>query len=539
MPYYKQGKFVAFFAVMGLAELVLLLAATPTALAATGVIYVNVHAPGPAHDGITWTTAYITLQGGLNAAVSGNQVWVAQGVYTPTQGLTRTATFALKSGVALYGGFAATETLQSQRNWSTHITVLSGDLDGNDRADAHGVVTATANITGNNAYHVVSANSLVAGARLDGFTITGGYANGSGSFGNGGGLMVQDGNGNNLAIANITFSANNTSHDGGGMYEGLTNTTTLNNVLLINNAAYVEGGGLATHGSPTLANVTFQGNNAGLDGGGMYGSASHAALSKVTFMANSSFSVGGGALIENGSNATLTDVTFIANVSSDGAGLFIDASSPTMTNITFSGNTADGNGGGLANYSGSSPRLINALFSGNLANQGGGVYNYASSPSLVNATLSGNEAVYKGFSFSGKGGGLYNANSSKPLLVNSILWGDGAEVSGTEIYNNDISSTVTMIYSDLQWPGGVYSGAGNIKADPLFVAPITATAAPTTTGNYRLQRGSPAINAGLNVSVTVSTDLDGHPRIIGSKVDMGAYESALRVYVPLTMRNAP
>ena len=43
-------------------------------------------------------------------------------------------------------------------------------------------------------------------------------------------------------------------------------------------------------------------------------------------------------------------------------------------------------------------------------------------------------------------------------------------------------------------------------------------------GDYHLQPTSPCINSGDNIFVTVSTDLDGNPRIQGGTVDMGAYE---------------
>ena len=74
----------------------------------------------------------------------------------------------------------------------------------------------------------------------------------------------------------------------------------------------------------------------------------------------------------------------------------------------------------------------------------------------------------------------------------------------------------TVTYSDAQ--GGA-DGTGNIAVDPLFTAPITTTMVPTTTGDYHLQPGSPAINAGDSLSVTVGTDLAGNPRIIGSAVN--------------------
>jgi hypothetical protein len=62
--------------------------------------------------GSAWGTA-CGLQHALNdIAVSGDELWVAAGTYKPTTGSDRSATFQLKAGVALYGGFAGTETLR-------------------------------------------------------------------------------------------------------------------------------------------------------------------------------------------------------------------------------------------------------------------------------------------------------------------------------------------------------------------------------------------------------------------------------------------
>ena len=75
------------------------------AQAQSTIIYVNQSAAGN-YDGTSWTDAYTDLQSALTAATSGEEVWVAAGTYKPTAGADRIATFQLKNGVALYGGFA-------------------------------------------------------------------------------------------------------------------------------------------------------------------------------------------------------------------------------------------------------------------------------------------------------------------------------------------------------------------------------------------------------------------------------------------------
>jgi len=50
------------------------------------------------------------------------KVWVAAGTYVEN--------ITLKSGVALYGGFAGNETDLSQRNWAANKTILDGNQSG-------------------------------------------------------------------------------------------------------------------------------------------------------------------------------------------------------------------------------------------------------------------------------------------------------------------------------------------------------------------------------------------------------------------------
>ena len=553
-----------------------------------GVIYVDADAPGSTHDGLSWTTAFTNVQSAFAVATSGDEIWVAEGVYYPDEGPGQTdndraSTFTLKPGVERYGGFAATETLRSQRDWTEHITVLSGDIDQNDATDPYGVVTTTTAINGNNAYHVVSSSSGVTEtAVIDGFTITAGQANGASPDHRGGGMFndhssptltnitfsgntaseAGGGMGNDYSsptLTNVTFSGNTANSYGGGMYN--TNSSpTLTNVSFSGNQAMWGGGMYNTHSSPTLTNVTFSGNTAGIGGGGMGNDYSSPTLMNVTFSGNTAPSYGGG--MYNGwyNNPTLTDVTFNGNTTGQlGGGMFNQWSSPTLTDVTFNGNQAGELGGGMFNWWGSNPTLTNVTFSGNTAtNYGGGMYNQSySSPTLTNVTFSGNTANSYGggmysyyycnptlanVTFSSNsadyGGGIYNTDDSNPTLVNTILWGNTALSGGNQVYNIS-GSTPVISYSDIQGSGGSGAGwdgalgtdgGGNIDADPLFVS------APA---NLRLQVTSPAIDAGNNAAVPsgVTADLDGNPRFVDIPavpdtgngtppiVDMGAYEA--------------
>ncbi|MBN2002893.1 MAG: hypothetical protein JXA21_06020 [Anaerolineae bacterium] len=514
--------------VMCIALTALALAAPQAAFACGGgVICVDADATGAA-TGLSWTDAYTNVQDALAVANYGDEIWVAEGVYYPDEGMGQTdnamtATFALKPGVALYGGFAGTEATLGMRNPAVYLTVLSGDIDGNDSTDSYGIVTSTEALAGRNAYHVVMSENMTETARLDGFTITAGNADGGVFDGTGGGMFIGLGG---PTLSDLTFIGNYAG-SGGGMHSIYSNPTLLN-VLFRHNRAESEGGGMTnTQGDPILTGVIFNGNRAP-QGGGMLNNGGNPVLTDVTFTDNQGDYLGGGMATGNG-NPVLTRVAFFGNHADlwDGGGLYNMEGNPVLTDVVFSGNWTPSTGGGMYNYG--SPQLTNVLFSGNRAAiLGGGMSNVytTSNPSLTNVTFSGNWAGEYG-------GGLVNAG--KPTLTNCILWGNYA-MTGTDIYNETNEPIVT--YSDIQWPGGVYTGTGNIALDPQFVAPITATAAPTTTGNYRLRPDSPAIDAGNSLSATVAADLDGNPRIANEAVDMGAYETFVRaIFLPLVLRN--
>ena len=187
--------------------------------------------------------------------------------------------------MALYGGFAGTETARDQRDPVVNVTILSGDIDNNDSQTP--IITDLATVTGNttNSWHVVTGTITTIGMTLDGFTITGGYAISIWAADPDSGGGMYNASGSNSTLASVTFSGNKAKY-GGGMYN-LSSSPTLTNVTFNANSADRGGGMYNTSGSnATLTNVTFSHNEANSNGGGManYG---NALLSNVTFSGNS------------------------------------------------------------------------------------------------------------------------------------------------------------------------------------------------------------------------------------------------------------
>ncbi len=220
------------------------------------VLYVDDTATGLG-DGTSWANAITNLQDGLATSKDGYELWVAEGTYKPDVGVgktagSRSATFALKGATKIYGGFQGGETALSQRDFRTHLTVLSGDLSGDDAA-------GFANRT-DNSYHVVEA---AGGALLDGVWIRGGNANDNG------GAVHSTGPSDDITLANCTLIDNQAATSGGAVYLRWDSKPTLINCRAIGNKAGAKGGAMYTDWSsaPNVYGSLFTGNVAGTNGG--------------------------------------------------------------------------------------------------------------------------------------------------------------------------------------------------------------------------------------------------------------------------------
>ena len=456
-------------------------------------LYVDADAVG-ANNGSSWADAFNYLQDALSAAQSGDEIWVAEGIYEPDQGANQTpgdreATFQLINGVALMGGYAGFGAPDpNARDIELYETILSGDLNGDDADVADPEDLLNEPTRAENSYHVVTTVGTDNTSVLDGFTITGGNANG---------------NSQQLYWGGGIYNENPATPD----WECTTAGPTISNCRIVKNSSYGEGGGMYNRYScqPQIINCDFIENMSLWGGGGIKNDTSNPIITNCIFRRNYAGD----------------------NDHSNGGGMDNEESSPTVTDCSFIGNSAD-YGGAISNWMGGcSPVLVNCLFYNNSAEYGGVMWisNFheigsGSHPKLINCTLAGNSAVYGSALACTRG--FLGVIPSNVQLTNCILW-DG----GDEVWNDD-SSTIIITYSDVE---GGWSGPGgdNINVDPNFV---DANNLDPNLRDYRLQPGSPCIDAGdpNYIPEPNETDLDGNPRVLDGDedgeaiVDMGAYE---------------
>jgi predicted outer membrane repeat protein len=510
-----------------------------TCAANGGTIYVDANATG-ANNGSSWGNAYIYLQDALTAAISGDNIWVTQGTYKPDHGAgvtigDRTATFELKNGVSMYGGFPIGCSTWEQRDPNLYETILSGDLNGDDGADFANNVE--------NSIHVSTVSWATGTTQVDGFTIKGGNVN---AVDNSGGGLYNLGGGD-VIVLNCKFINNYASTWGGAILLYLSDNSRFENCEFIQNKTLDNGGAIGFYQVPdaTIKGCDFISNN-GVRGGALTLWESSSTIIKCRFSDNSSDK--GGAILCWSFGGWPENEIY---------------SNPTIINSEFIGNKATSSDGGAIYFRGEChSKLINCSFVGNSAsNDGGAIFEdpvfqsvYAD---LRNSSLVGNIA-------GGIGGGInakmYNASNSS--LKNCMVWGNKDSTGTGESAQIKQGSTprVTVIYSCIQDsdPNDSYIPFGgaanhNIDDNPNFVRDPNdggdgwGVGDNDDFGDLHLQHTSPCIDSADNASVPVDTadldgdgnitepipyDLDGRPRIVDgdcnstSVVDMGAYEFA-------------
>ncbi len=330
-------------------------------LAQGATIFVKADAAG-ANNGASWADAFTQVQPALNAAVSGDEVWVAAGTYV--------GCITLSAGVALYGGFVGSESTLAQRNWEANKTVLEGNQ----------LVSV-----------VTSPSGATSTTRIDGFTIT------KGSLG---GIYCSS---SSPTISNNTITENVRSGSGGGICCANSSSPTISNNTISGNTALDGGGVFCSGGSPTIADNTISRNRAEFNGGGIACGSSSPTITNNTISDNTAFY--GGGIDCRYSSPTIAGNTISSNNAGYGGGVYCYGGTPAIRNNVIAGNSA-----GIYCALSSATILNNSI----LGNSGAGLCCSSSSATIGNTIIAFNSS------------GISKTDSGTPILRYNCVYGNTA-----------------------------------------------------------------------------------------------------------------
>lgn len=506
----KHGKRVAGLACAATALMI------SAGLARAGTIFVDASKPPNSGNGASWGTAFggrTGLQAALAIAQSGDEVWVADGVYAPgLNGAPRSSTFALKNGVRVLGGFAGGETSADQRDPSLHVAVLSGDMAGNGSNWPN---------YADNAYRVVTCVSLGPTTELDGFTIRDGH-NDDPAFpfqGYGAGMVVSGGA---MTIRRCDFTANYADWLGGGL-------------------AILDA-------SPLVEDCVFSGNQ-GHSGCNAAQARSNAIFRNCAFVGDSHVTGGtagvgilSGPLLpsgDDGSNLTVEDCLFSIDENEfscpTGMSIYVSAGTADIRRTDFFNNISCGGGSGVSGDG--EVRIDRCRFVGNegMSDGGAAIHTFEGYYTVTNSLFHANDR--RGFSTIFCGGRLRAVNctvtdNGETTHFHHAIMGGGdislenCVVWGNRSFNGDASAVAFEGSGPLPrfdrclvqaWDGR-FPGNDSFAADPLMVDPNGAdNVLGTLDDDLSLGAGSPAIDRGRNAALTetgqgTTLDLAGNQR---------------------------
>jgi hypothetical protein len=485
-----------------------------------------------AADTLLVPSPYPTIQAGIDAAVDGDEVLVADGVYTG-------------EGNRDIDFFGKAITLRSENGAKNCIIDCEGTSQDNHRGfDFHSGETTD--------------------SVLEGFTVTNGFQ-GDGTTQNpglGGAIRCVDSSPTirECVISNSWTIGHGSAPRGGGLYAVGSSVNVVECMFVECTGSDVSGavfGGAVCAGeSAVISGSTFLNNSAfgsSVFGGAVYLDGS-ALLNECMVIGNT-----GGSAVHATDNANVRDCVMREHTPlgmySRGGG-FNASGNAVIENCIISensgGHTGTGGGGGSCS---DNAGVENCLIIGNSTpGRGGGLYIYAGAPTVINCTIAHNSAAELG-------GGIVcdPLFTTQPEVaanvVNSIIVDNDAPAGQQiAIATTSASELASMVITHCNVEGGKSEvaingggaslnwGPGNIDTDPLFVDADGPDDDPLTyeDNDYRLASGSPCIDAGDNLAVPADSKLDlageprfhddpctfdaGNPDGVNAIVDMGAYE---------------
>ncbi len=299
---------------------------------------------------------------------------------------------------------------------------------------------------------------------------------------------------------------------------------TFTNCRFIDNTAEAYGAGvLNQNGSnPTFINCYFDNNKVlGTEWWEPAGAAINNWFCSPTFVDcvitnhTSTHGHGGGIHSHNATNIFIRcSITNNHALIDAGGGAYLAESDSTFLQCIFANNTGT-RGAGIYMLGDALAVFVDCLFTDNVADNIAGAVFVASgmSADFINCTITQNTAV------SSNTGGVYHLSNGHLNIENSVVYGNTDNLG--QFQNGQVRillGTHDINYSNIQNLLPSLGGVGNFDADPLFLDAVA--------GNYRISALSPCVNTG-DPSMTTSgdaVDLDGHPRKLCDRIDVGAYE---------------
>ena len=393
-------------------------------------------------DGLTWASAFVSIQEAVDLAIAGQEVWVAKGTYLQAASLE--SIVVMKDGVNVYGGFDGSESALASRS-AFSLSTLDGDFTGDGA-------------TNDDSCHIV----IAANAKMDGFVVKNGYGFADPfrvcDSSNGAGIFVPSNASSHLY--NMHFINNLGLREGSGVYLDSNAELNITQVSFIDNNVSLAEGGVVSSNIRAVGNNIFEGNNVSFilnDGASISVVGALIDYKNISFY-NNYHSADRGAMLLSDSSAPsrLENVSFFNNSSIYGGAIVIDSAKLTVEASSFYNNHSEDFAGSILILQPSEVNISNSSFyqnSNTVATQGNNIL-------LVNgASLNMNNSLMYGHAFED----IIDFTSDNFFALEGVyseqdLTTDFAATNSSQLAQDPFSFSGTQLVID----ENIVSGAGRV-----------------------------------------------------------------------------